>query len=687
MDSNTDRNVCMQEEIEFQQLCRQLLNCPHWAEHLGTGSFFELPFGCFVENVTDYDTMACNTQFLVLPQNHRQATKPVRRKDALLDDTQFSTTAHYWPRETVLRINSRHSHPGFTQLLYDDDFQNGKVFSYHDRNSYKKDKNYRASHPTVAMKKSDSLLRFLQTCWIGGSHFPSEVFMADWVGTIHCPVWPQEANEWRVRRRSNGWPSDHTKELVVNSGCYFVTKPHEKRSSDSDWRFSFSGAELILINSWSRVQQYIYHVLRLIKDDIVKRCGRENHGCLKTYHFKTLMLWTCEEKPPEFWKIENICDALKELLCTMIGWMIEKECRNYFIPSNNMWDYLPDNYNFEPETTNMMIMTEALHGYIDYTAHFRRLNFEKNGKEILQVPIPNKLLSLIHLRCYHSFLLNPSLPGRQRYLPSNALYETEYFTSMIVPLYKALCIHRRFVSQTFETKLRNELIENIADCFKCCREAKFEGFTDITISLLDNIHDIFGKVLQIPIGYQHNMRRTTVRNDTVLKESICSAIFCHANNDVEHPFYFICCAYEANFHYTAFESYPYNAVDHLKTALKLCKDALSHAAELRTKYTNWVAVSSEMLPVIATKKLMTIFDKHINAALQPHSGSSDGVELQDFVVHFSPEDFMKYVEIQCLRKLCWPFDEDEEFALLEHSVDLNPTRRILCEALRISKES
>ena len=161
----------------------------------------------------------------------------------------------------------------------------------------------------------------------------------DIVQAIWCPNWPEEANEWKRRERRNEWPSPCTVEEIVNNGCCFVAKLH--KTSDcavNEYRFSFSEAELTLIYAWNQVQMYIYHILRLIKSDVVKKCGGKKMTFLTTYmyHFKTLMFWACEEKPKEFWLSDKIESSVKELTLIMIEWLIEKQCQNYFIPCNNM---------------------------------------------------------------------------------------------------------------------------------------------------------------------------------------------------------------------------------------------------------------------------------------------------------------------------------------------------------------
>src|SRR6218665_1406430 len=60
------------------------------------------------------------------------------------------------------------------------------------------------------------------------------------------------------------------------------------------WRFSFSVAEVILLQSWTQTQQIVYHFLRFFakRELIQKDCPKEDE-VLCTYHLKTLMSKIC----------------------------------------------------------------------------------------------------------------------------------------------------------------------------------------------------------------------------------------------------------------------------------------------------------------------------------------------------------------------------------------------------------
>ena len=84
----------------------------------------------------------------------------------------------------------------------------------------------------------------------------------DIVSPIRCFAWPPAAMEWKTRQRKHGWPDERTIALVVESGCDVVPVAHnDNRMDEYQWRISFSKAEVILMNSLTPGQQYIYHML------------------------------------------------------------------------------------------------------------------------------------------------------------------------------------------------------------------------------------------------------------------------------------------------------------------------------------------------------------------------------------------------------------------------------------------
>ena len=132
--------------------------------------------------------------------------------------------------------------------------------------------------------------------------------LIDAVPCIHCFAWPPQASDWPKRYRNSGWPDSATIDSVVTQGCDVVGVAHRQCKQDEwmskhQWRLSFSRAEVVLLNSWTPVQQIVYHMLRMFvkTERLTDSADNSAADTLSNYHIKTLMLWACELKPSEWW--------------------------------------------------------------------------------------------------------------------------------------------------------------------------------------------------------------------------------------------------------------------------------------------------------------------------------------------------------------------------------------------------
>ena len=162
-----------------------------------------------------------------------------------------------------------------------------------------------------------------------------------------CGVsWPRLADGWRTRSREHGWPDSATVERVVNNGCNLVRVAHRQCRQDEwknkhQWRLSFSRAEMVLLNSWSEVQQIVYHMLRFyVKiDERTKVVADVGTKILSSYHIKTVMLWACEHKPSSWWHVDtNVVRICIELLQQLAGCLTGGGVLHYFIDNCSLFE-------------------------------------------------------------------------------------------------------------------------------------------------------------------------------------------------------------------------------------------------------------------------------------------------------------------------------------------------------------
>jgi len=190
----------------------------------------------------------------------------------------------------------------------------------------------------------------------------------DFVYCYRCLSWPTRAADWPTRHRNYGWPDSATVERVVSNGCDVVQVAHRQCRRDEwkwlkryQWRLSFSRAEIVLLNSWNKVQQIVYHMLRVFvkTKQLTDSANNSDAATLSNYHIKTLMLWACELKPRSWWIDDlNVVRLSVELLHTLGVWLTDARCQHYFIHNCNLFDH-PDNWDCSPLLIASRLMSET----------------------------------------------------------------------------------------------------------------------------------------------------------------------------------------------------------------------------------------------------------------------------------------------------------------------------------------
>jgi len=675
-------------EKKFSDFCEQLLFRKFNHAAIYTGSFFELPLIYFFATPTDIDSIS-----------YRRNTCAIKKGEPT-------------PKEfngTVLFIKTEGSHHGYARLFSK---RNNTAFTYPTILEYM------PAHCQVLLETSDISTGFLnRSTYVSKFLTNFHGLTRDIVEAIWCPNWPQEANEWKRRERRNGWPLPCTVENIVNNGCFLVAKPHkESQYVGNEWRFSFSEAELLLIHTWNHVQMYIYHILRLIKSDVVNTCGGKGMTFLTTYHFKTLMLWACEEKTKEFWSPDKVQSSIQELILDMIELLIEKQCRNYFMPGNNMLDHLPDTHNFEREVQFLIASVDLVHVYISNSVPATENRLKESSMRI-----SINMLLLLQLKISFFYTVDPSKPRRQRYIPSSAIENSHLFRSNFINLFKCLVIHRRLGLEDFEVKLDGmcEVLRSIEDYFRSAHEEHFDGFTYVDISPMENAHTIIAKMLKVNID-SNGRKESTINNrqeadsnfvdrrsmrtetwnwksETIERSEVaCLAemVLDVMNEQIEKPLCFHTAAYEANFYWTIYGSGRNEiALKSHKRALDICNKWLSYAESINNSMTFTFGCGLQGFPIIISNGWSAIFDKYIKAMLGflslvkaiTYSKSrlnyklSDGGTASHVIVHVYPIDFLRYVRDQCQIHL-------KDYGRLGYSFQFRDdiAGTFLCAAIRIS---
>ena len=289
---------------DLQAFIRLILHCREIGdEWMLSVSVSELPILYSLENFNDFDLMFYEKKTFAIEANtgNKQPRNFKRNRATVL-----------------LNIDTHGCHPGFSRLRR----KEGRLLHHNPGDDLV---------PTHGRsRKYKSFNDFLRPAFLD----VNDDYSVDYVKCVYCPNWPSVAERWLSRKRTNGWPPKELTKKIVSAGCHLVRKAHPSHSDDkTEWRFSFSRAETVLVTSWTQHQIYIYHVLRLIKKSLIAFCGGQENTILSTYHFKTAMLWACEEKSKNFWNEQNLVSSVKEILLNLVECLIDKKISNFFIPA------------------------------------------------------------------------------------------------------------------------------------------------------------------------------------------------------------------------------------------------------------------------------------------------------------------------------------------------------------------
>ena len=188
----------------------------------------------------------------------------------------------------------------------------------------------------------------IESTWTGPSRkskVNNDMFEQDMVCFFPCSKWPPSAMSWVDRARPSSWPSKDAVEQITSSGCRIVLANHDDDSSQesTEFRFSFSEAETILFQTMSAEQRQCFVAFKaLVKYQI---CALEQQLLtvikLKSYHLKTIFMWSCETIAREEWQTpRGWSSCLLFLLDQLHSCLTNGILPNYFIPEGNLFDKL-----------------------------------------------------------------------------------------------------------------------------------------------------------------------------------------------------------------------------------------------------------------------------------------------------------------------------------------------------------
>ncbi|XP_053393952.1 uncharacterized protein LOC123525291 [Mercenaria mercenaria] len=185
----------------------------------------------------------------------------------------------------------------------------------------------------------------------------------DQVLALPCKEWPPMARNWIARSHDRGWLDSTLIHSLTADGCHFVpachrlsTTPHE------EWRISFAATERrIAREAVTDHQRQAYILIKLLYHQTLKE-----KGLVTSYHLKTVFFHACERIPQMAWD-ENIGACIFYFLDILIDCIKKKTIPNFFIPENNLIDYLTDEEIQILKTTLEKLRRDLILPLLDFT--------------------------------------------------------------------------------------------------------------------------------------------------------------------------------------------------------------------------------------------------------------------------------------------------------------------------------
>ena len=182
-------------------------------------------------------------------------------------------------------------------------------------------------------------------------------FLVDVTFYIKTIEWPTYS-DWPTRTRK--WPSEDIIDKVVREGFHLVPKSHPKDKEGVTWRFSFSKAEVTLLNLIEPTARKCFVSFKIIAKDFLIPCCKK----LRTYYFKTIFMHVLEKNETNFWREDEIEKCFYCLIDHVIQAVKSRQCPHFWLSGVNLFEDLTD----KDEKRLLKLLTKIKKGpspYID----------------------------------------------------------------------------------------------------------------------------------------------------------------------------------------------------------------------------------------------------------------------------------------------------------------------------------
>ena len=297
----------------------------------------------------------------------------------------FCDPRELWPWEFYAVAETNDIHPGYVRINRSDV---GLLSEYQDREKLLS--NFRMLHMerqefvdvvevhgpalTIPVNVSDRK--------INGRRVPLDKVLA-----MPCKEWPPTAKPCIKRFQDKGWFREDLIQKIKDGGCHIVPVPHKTMDGKMlkmEWRISFATTErLIARTALANVQKQAYVAIKTLFHQKLKKLE-----ILSSYHMKTVFFFTCERILESFWE-ENLFLCILFFLDFLIECIEKRNIPNFFIPENNLIDYITEEQFVTLQKTLKEIRRDPLKPLLSffYDRYFDELGAKLDYKDIFAAVI------------------------------------------------------------------------------------------------------------------------------------------------------------------------------------------------------------------------------------------------------------------------------------------------------------
>ena len=155
----------------------------------------------------------------------------------------------------------------------------------------------------------------------------------DIVLAISCEGWPSCAKEWITRDRI--WPHDDLLHKITHDDGFHIVP---KRSTEGDFRLSFSFAETTLIENLTELQHKVVRSFKAVVKYHQNTWSPNIKEIITTYHLKTIAFWHFERTIQDSITEQTVVIHLILLLQELAEALRTRELPMYFMPKVNLFE-------------------------------------------------------------------------------------------------------------------------------------------------------------------------------------------------------------------------------------------------------------------------------------------------------------------------------------------------------------